>query len=367
MSISERHRGKTLARWLTATAVGAALAIGGGARCRAQDAGPPEPAPAPSAPARDPAAARALFLEGLSALEANDWATACAKFDASMSLNPAVSALLNVAKCREHDGKLTDALAAYQNASILNKDTAGAKQKSEAAEFIDKAIAALEPRIPKLRIMVTDPPPNVIIRRDGATVPLAAAGELLPTNPGRHEITVEAPGFLAQRYVVVLAEGGRAEVEAALTKIDVPAPVAPPEPVKPVVTPAAAKPPEPTRCEQPSCNCSGWLAIAGGLLLWGGGTAFAIDAKATQSDIVAKCGSEGKCDTSVLDQTEADALNGRKYRDIGLAIALFATGAAAATTGTVLLIRGRTASATAINIVPWAAPGGIGALAGGRF
>src|SRR5688572_22367029 len=86
------------------------------------------PAPAQSQ-TRDPAAAEALYKAGRDLVAKGDWDVGCPKFDASMSLDPVASTLLNIAKCHEHYGRLARAWADYKRALVLNQDTPGAERR----------------------------------------------------------------------------------------------------------------------------------------------------------------------------------------------------------------------------------------------
>lgn len=96
----------------------------------------------PSAPARDPAAAEVLFRAALAAQDKGDWATACSKFNASMDLDPAVSTLINIAKCHEHEGKLAVAWEDLNRALVLNGETAGAQRKADLEKYAKSRIAS---------------------------------------------------------------------------------------------------------------------------------------------------------------------------------------------------------------------------------
>src|SRR5690242_20156658 len=77
-------------------------------------------AASPRAAAGDPVAAEALFQAAVELLERNDASGACAKFAASQELDPAVSTLVQLAKCREREGKLAEAWYLLQQALKLN-------------------------------------------------------------------------------------------------------------------------------------------------------------------------------------------------------------------------------------------------------
>jgi hypothetical protein len=157
----------------------------------------------------DPAAADELFERGKELLRAGNWPEACAKFEASMELDPAVGTLLKLAKCSEHDGKLALALHDYQTALALNRDKPDQTdaRRAELDAFTRAALLDLEPRVPKLRVIVLEPPSGLRVTRGGADLPIAALGEDLPVDPGPFEVVATAPGFQTERRSVVLEPG----------------------------------------------------------------------------------------------------------------------------------------------------------------
>jgi hypothetical protein len=109
---------------------------------------------------RDPAAAEALYKAGRDLLAKDDWTGACAKFSASFELDPVASTLINVAKCSERSGRLATAWSELARARALNEDTPGEERKKQLAELIEAQIAALTPRVPKLKHVVSPRPPT---------------------------------------------------------------------------------------------------------------------------------------------------------------------------------------------------------------
>jgi hypothetical protein len=166
---------------------------------------------------RDPAAAEALFRAGLEALDRGDWPQACAKFDASMQLDPSAGTSINVARCLEHDGKLARAWAELQRAQVLARE-APEQRRRELEEFVRAEVARLEPRLPRLRILGADLPPGTEVTRDGIPIAQAVLGEALPADPGSHVVEATAPGFLPGRWEVVATEGGIAELTVTLER-----------------------------------------------------------------------------------------------------------------------------------------------------
>src|SRR5262245_35551986 len=62
------------------------------------------------------ASADASFEAGKAKLQAGDWPGACADFQASFELDPAVSTSIKLARCRQHEQRLTSALGEYRRA-----------------------------------------------------------------------------------------------------------------------------------------------------------------------------------------------------------------------------------------------------------
>jgi hypothetical protein len=165
---------------------------------------------------KDRAAAEVLFKEARDLVKAGSWAEACPKFEASLALSASASAMLNIARCHEHDGKLATAWSDYNRALTLNGETEGEERRAELEGIAKLGLAALEPRVPKLRIVVTAPPLGLTIRRDGQELPAAALGEALPADPGPHEVSAAAPGRRPETRSAILTEGKTTTIEITL-------------------------------------------------------------------------------------------------------------------------------------------------------
>jgi hypothetical protein len=167
--------------------------------------------------ARDPIGAEELFRQGLAALRADDWDTACAKFRKSMDLDPAVSTQSKLVKCSEHNGKLVTAWYEFENALKLNRDApVSERRRAELDVAIRAALAELRPLVPKMSVKVQPNPPGLEVTRDGLPVVNSVLGELLPVDPGEHEVVVRAPGFEEARRAVTVERGRSLEVEVNL-------------------------------------------------------------------------------------------------------------------------------------------------------
>lgn len=170
--------------------------------------------PAHATPERDSVAAEALFKSALALVEQGDMRGACAKFQASQDLDPAVSTMVKLAKCRELEGKLVEAWYLLEQALKVNRDKTDQtdKRRIELEKFTTAQLAGLEPRVPRLRITIKGAPLGLTVKRDGKEQPTATLGEALPVDPGAHEAIALATGHSPERRVVTLTEGQTADI-----------------------------------------------------------------------------------------------------------------------------------------------------------
>ncbi len=189
------------------------------------------PASAQSAKASDAAAAEVLWNEGRKLRAAGKIHEACPKFVESYRLDPAIGTLLNMASCHELEGKLATAWGEYSDAEQQAR-RAGDKREKFAADHAK----ALEPRLPRLVIRAVEPPPDLVVTRDGVALGAASLGVELPIDPGRHEVTASAAGRESWSTTIEVGPRGRTEVRVP--------PLAPkPEAPEATAPPSAATPP----------------------------------------------------------------------------------------------------------------------------
>ncbi len=178
------------------------------------------------------AAAEVLFRDGRAAADQGDYKTACAKFHESNRLDPAVGTLFNIADCEEKLGHLATAWTSFKEVSQrLPSD-------DERRVIAVQRSAALEPRLPRLRIHLSSgAPPGTRVRRDGVELGAASLDTDLPVDPGQHRIEAIGPGISHQANLeVTLVEGETKTVELRLDEDNVAPPPAKPEKA-PVVPP----------------------------------------------------------------------------------------------------------------------------------
>jgi PEGA domain len=311
----------------------------------------------------DQAAAEALFRQGRDLVAAGDHAAGCPKFDASFAMHPSASTLLNIAKCKERDGKLASAWTDYKQALTLNRETKGQKRQKELEEIATKGISALEPRLPKLRVVVTAPPAGLEVLRDGVVLQSAALGEALPADPGKHEVRFSAPGHRAETRSVTLEEGKTTTVEVSLQADAAPAPAKEPEGGVPLWV---------------------WITGGAGLVLTGVGVAFLVDDLSAIDALDENCRANdfGRYCAAGYDY-ESD--NARQDRSFGLFVGLGGAGVIAIGAAVVGLVTApggsggaraslgersrpsKTSPATGMAASPWIGSGSAGATIRGRF
>jgi hypothetical protein len=165
-------------------------------------------APRASAQPRDPIAAEALFRDGRAAAGKQDWPTACAKFEGSLRLDPAVGTVFNLADCKEHVGKLASAWQLFER--VVHELPAGDDRLSIAKGRRD----ALGKRVPRLTLRLGEGAPSgTTVRRDEVELGGASLGTALPVDPGKHVVTIRAPGRKTRTVTIEIGEGDRKEVD----------------------------------------------------------------------------------------------------------------------------------------------------------
>lgn len=215
-------------------------ALATGANARAEDA----PRPTGESSQASSLADR-LFDDGRELADRGDHEGACAKFEASLKLDPrAVGTLLHIATCKENTGKLATAWGLYGEVAMRSRGIRA--DRHELAEARRRELGA---RLSS--IVLRSPPAHPIGYRvtiDGLALDEGAWSSALPVDGGDHIIEATAPGFVASRTQVRLA------LEKQKLTVDLP-----------TLLPA---PPAPRAAESPSAD---GVSIAYGMALTGVG------------------------------------------------------------------------------------------------
>jgi hypothetical protein len=202
--------------------------------------------------------AQSLFDEGRRLSKAGKLAEACAAFDSSQKLDPAISTLLNLADCREQNHQLATAWGAFVEANRMARAANNAKLAKVASSHASK----LEPRLSKLTITV--PADHQVagleILRGGELVHPASWNHALPIDGGTYTISARAAGFTPWSTTRTIKN----ESDAQTVEVPKLVPARPPAvagqtPARPVppAGPPPSKPPQASPLSPPSGPASG--------------------------------------------------------------------------------------------------------------
>ncbi len=142
--------------------------------------------------------------------------TACDKFAAASEQMSGLGITINLARCRERQGRIASAWFLFKDALVLHKRAASqGGKKAGRLEYIQSRIAALEPELPYLTVDIASEH-----RKDDMQVHLgdteiipALWGSAVPADPGTHRLRVSAPGHSPYVTSLTLAPRQRERVE----------------------------------------------------------------------------------------------------------------------------------------------------------
>ena len=301
----------------------------------------------------DAAAAEALFSEGLRLKKAGDYAKALERFRRSDVLGSALGTKLNIADCLDKLGKTASAWHVFREVA----DLAGARGLAEPEKIANERAAALAPQLSKLVIEVPleSRHAKLVVRRDGQTVAALVWGTALPVDPGAHEISASAPGYLPWST--------RVQIGSAQPTRTIVGPARQPAPSKPGgdKTPPPPPPPPPPTTSWPPMRVAGVTVGAVGVAALGVGIGLGLHALSIRDD----SNDQRYCDeeTGFCDETGIDMR--LEARDFGNAsTALFIIGGAAISAGLVLSLVATDEPAT---VALQCSPAGLAASCQWRF
>lgn len=185
-------------------------------------------APGQAAEDKVRADARALADQGFALYDQGRYQEAVEAFLAAERKFHAPTVVLYRARAYGKLGWLLQARNSYEEIIHERLDPSAPPPYIEAQEQARKELAALQPRIPGLLIVVRGAPPEQVQVSVGRyPVPPTGRERLLPQNPGEHTITVSAQGHATQSRTVMLREG---TVEPVMFNLGPGAPEARPSP-----------------------------------------------------------------------------------------------------------------------------------------
>lgn len=204
------------------------------------------------------AAAEALFQEAVDLMGQNKLADACAKYQASHDLDPAIGTLLRLADCYDRVGRSASAWALFVEAETV----ATRAQQTDRAEMAGTRAAELKARLSTMRLEIDNPGavPGLKIAIDKANIPEPSWGTALPFDPGTVQIEVSAPGYESWTSKV--------EVPVGPAETNVSIPVLERTPEQPAAAPVTltngAEPAAAREASEPASSRATWGYVAGG-------------------------------------------------------------------------------------------------------
>jgi len=279
--------------------------------------------------AADPVQATKLFEEGQALRKANKLDEACTKFEQSLALDPQLGTMLNLADCREAQGRLVDAHKLFSDGAALAARTDKKVRETFARQHADALIAKLgrvtlrvaDPSLAQLEIVVGT---RTLAATEWSAQQIVAPGKLV--------VIARAPDRRPTEVTVDVAAG------AEIT-VDVPAP-------------SLAGDLPPPRSTSPRASKLPWIVGGAGVALVAGSIGLGLSAKSSYNAAI----DDNAPDTDKrIDkaQTRADLASGA-----------FIVGAAAVAAGIVLYLRDRRGR---VVVAPTGQRDGVGVWVSGPF
>ncbi len=227
----------------------------------------------------DRSMAQSLFEDARRLMTEKDYAAACPKLAESLRLDPSGGTLLNLALCREQEGKLATAWSYFKQAlSSAKRD--GRPDRVKAAE---EHLSALEGRVPAVKIAVTEPQPTEEVFVDGELVGSAAWGTSMALDPGEHRVSARVPGQPEWSLSFELPVGQTITIEV------------PAFPATASAEPAPAAGVEPEPGAGSGRKTLGWVVAGAGVVALGVGSYFGVDALSKQEKSDQHCPTKATC------------------------------------------------------------------------
>jgi PEGA domain len=181
----------------------------------------------------DRATARALALEGHTALQKRDFQTAADRFGRADTLVHAPTLVVDWARALQGLGRFVEAHEKYELVLREGIPEGSPKSWNRALEDAKKELEALKPRLGWITVVLLEPA-EATVKIDGLPVPPAAVGVKRAADPGFPEVTVTAPGYEPFQQTMTVGPGEEKTLEVSLVKL--------PEQPKPRATSDAATP-----------------------------------------------------------------------------------------------------------------------------
>ena len=270
--------------------------------------------------------------EALALEERGEWVEACPMLERVAAGSPeAIAPKLELGRCWAEAGRTATAQQHFHRAAELAKE-----RGDERATLAESKAAALEHRIPKLRLVLGDGNAlarGVVVECDAVAIAQNAVGTDMPLDPGNHVVVVRAGTKVVSRKLVVLPD------KDTVTSFDLPS--------EDPHTPMTA-----------ATSGSHWplATTVTGAALFAVGTGFGLDGLAAERRLSDQCFGDHSCPKGV----DPSADNRRKDRGLTIFIAAGGTGLGLIAAGIFGGVLSRRSPPDAVRILPKVDAHGIG-------
>jgi hypothetical protein len=309
------------------------------------------------------ALAQGLYDSAAELIKAGKFAEACPKLEESQRLDPAMGTQFFLAGCYEKTGRPTSAWALFLEVAAAARAAGNGVRETTARA----RAAALEPRLPRLRVILDDATralPGLRVIRDGVPLAAVAHGAPIPVDLGEHVVRVQARGKAAWETRVTVREPAQKVDVRIPPLIDAP-PEAPAAPSPASLAEPAGPAPDAGPAAPGGLGGQRIAAVVIGAVGLGGiaaGSALGLMAKSAWSDATTACPTLMACTAAAHDKsTQTLSLA------TGSTVAFVAGGAAVAAALVVWFTAPSRSPTAQLRVVPVAGPGAAGAFVTGGF
>jgi hypothetical protein len=197
------------------------------------------------------------FQEGRRLLAAGQTDEACLRFAESYAMVASSGTLLNLALCHQTQGKTATAWNEYRAAARLARN----QGREDRAAVADDSAQALEPKLARVTITAVEAVPGLRVATDAGPLGEGGLKVDVPIDPGTHNVTVTAPGYLPWKASLQVKEAEQLALQ--IPKLE-------PEPV----LPAFARLTDARNAPEGGRSSPALYLGGGGVVLLAAGTAF---------------------------------------------------------------------------------------------
>lgn len=291
------------------------------------------------------AAAEALFNEGRTLMQQENYPEACKKLEASQALDAGLGTMMLLSDCYEKVGKTASAWATFKDAAAAARAASDQDRETVARARAD----ALEPKLAKALVQASKKTLSLgglEVKMNGLMVPIAQLGTPVPVDPGKLTVTATAAGYKPWELTVDVVDG------PSETTVDIPdlqpeeMEPPPPKPEPPPTTTNAnagtTATPEDQAVTEPGPDLSTvGIVVAGvGVVGLGVGSYFGLRAASKNDQSKKECEEKNLCSQKGVDLRD-DAQSAATLSTIS-----FGVGAALVATGVVLYLVSPTESSS---------------------